>query len=145
MGTEGTLSRHLPYAALELLLPTIETAFRIRSLIEFFVLPLAAHMHLLTRKIIGLAIPAAGITRIIVWRLAIFSFAAFAFSMAISKRALSYTASIPATKRFRKKLEMEIYSFLLGPGNAILKLGFWIGWWWLVWTVIRAPWWYFTS
>jgi len=142
---EPALSRHLPYASLELMIPTLETIFRIRSLVEFFVLPLAANMHFLTRRLIGVLIPTAAITKVVVYRLLLFSAASLTFAAAMSREAIRYTAKTKVTTRFRKKLELEIYSFLLGPGNAILKMVFWMGWWGVIWMLVSGPWWYYST
>ena len=58
---------------------------------------------------------------------------------------LWYVSAFAATKNFQKKLEQELYSFFLGPGNALMKMAFWLGWWSVLGAFISWPWWFLTT
>ncbi|KAM0818244.1 hypothetical protein AB5N19_04053 [Seiridium cardinale] len=47
----------------------------------------------------------------------------------ISSRAIRSIWDSPGTRRLRKKLELEFFTFILGGGNSVCLLMFWPGWW----------------
>lgn len=142
-------ARHLPYSVVELMLPAVETILRVRNLAEFLIIPLATHMHAVSRQLLALVVPTMVVLMAAVYRSFIMSATAIRLAMTISRGMLSiskgilrYFSSIAATRQFQKKLEQELYSFLLGPGNVLLKAAFWLAWWSMVGAFISAPWWF---
>ena len=153
--------RHLPYGVAELMLPAVEAILRVRNLAEFLIIPLAAHMHAVSRQLLALVVPTMVVLMAAVYRSFLMSATAIRLAMTISRGMLSiskgilrYFSTVAATKQFQKKFEQEMYSFFLGPGNALMKAAFWLGWWSMVGAFIRwgmvgalisAPWWFLTG
>ena len=142
----------LPYGITELMLPAVEAILRVRNLAEFLIVPLAVHMHAVSRQLLALVVPTAVILMAAAYRSFLMSTAAVRLAMTISrgmfsifKGVLRYFSGQAATKQFQKKLEQELYSFLLGPGNVLLKMAFWLGWWSMLGAVLSAPWWFVTG
>ncbi|KAL2111122.1 hypothetical protein VUR80DRAFT_270 [Thermomyces stellatus] len=145
-------AHHLPYGVMEVMLPAIEAILRVRNLAEFLIIPLAVHMHAVSRQLLALVVPAMVVLVTAAYRLFLMSAAALRLAMTISRGMLSiskgilrYFSSMAATRQFQKKLEQELYSFLLGPGNALLKAAFWVAWWSMIGAFISAPWWFLTG
>lgn len=143
---------NLPYGIAEVMLPAVEAILQVRNLAEFLIIPLAVHMHAVSRHLLALAVPTAVVLKATVYRSLLMSAAAIRLAMTISRVMLSisnwilrYFSSMAAARQFQKKLEQELYSFLLGPGNVLLKAAFWVAWWSMFGAFISVPWWFLTG
>ena len=145
-------TRHLPYGVAELMLPAVDAILRVRNLAEFLIIPLAVHMGTISRQLLALLVPTVIVLMTVAYRSFLVSAVVIRLAMtisrgmlSISKTILQYFSSMAATKQFQKKLERELYSFLLGPGNVLLKAAFWVGWWSMIGAFVSAPWWFLTG
>lgn len=143
---------HLPYGVTEVILPAVEAILRVRNLAEFLIIPLAVHMHAVSRQLLALVVPTVVVLMTAAYQAFLMSAAALRLAMSISRGMLSiskgilrYFSSTAATRQFQKKLEQELYSFLLGPGNVLLKAAFWVAWWSMIGAFVSAPWWFLTG
>lgn len=146
--TPPSTIRHLPYNLLSLTLPAIRAILSVRSLLEYLIIPLAARTHHLTRRLLALTIPAAALLITATYQFLVVSGTALRLAgrmsrmlLGISGRMVGYVARVAVTRSFRKKLEREIYNFLLGPGNIMFKAAFWLAWWSLIGMFVSAPRW----
>lgn len=140
---------NLPYGVAEVMLPAVEAILRVRNLAEFLIIPLAVHMHAASRYLLALAVPTMAVLMATVHRSFLMSAAAIRLAMMVSSGVLSisrvllrYFSNMAAARQFQKKLEQELYSFFLGPGNVLLKAAFWVTWWSIIGAFIRFPWWF---
>lgn len=131
----------IPYGVLETMVPTLNAVLRVRSLIAYFVVPLAAHMHAVSQLLINAVVPAAAVLLSVAYQSLLASVIAIRVVLWLSRSLAGYLSSVAATSNIQRNIERDIYSFLLGPGNALLKVFFWVGWWSLVGAfIISAPW-----
>lgn len=144
--------RHLPQGAAELMLPAAEAILRVRNLAEFLIIPLAARMHAVSRHLVAVVVPAMAALLAAAYQSLLVSAAAVRLAAVMSRAVLGvamgvlwYVSAFAATKNFQKKLEQELYSFFLGPGNALMKMAFWLGWWSVLGAFISWPWWFLTT
>jgi hypothetical protein len=132
----------IPHGLKELTVPAVEAVLQVRILLAHLVIPLAAHIHAFSQTLISVLVPTAAVLATVSYHLLRFSAAALRVSLALSAALARYLSSVAAVQRLQKKLEREVYCFLLGPGNAVLKAAFWVGWWTVIGTCVRIPWWF---
>ncbi len=106
--------------------PLVSSAVQLQQLLG------SAAVHLLVRTYFAATLVAAAslwATRSIVWRALLASGILAARALSLTRR-LAWTAwDCKRARRFRKRLEFEIFVLILGPGgNALLMLIFWPGW-----------------
>lgn len=141
-------TRPLPQAAAELMLPLL----RVRNLAEFLILPLAARMHAISRHLAAVAVPAATALLAAAHQSILVFAVAIRLALGLSRGVLGvamgvlwYVSGLAVAKNFRGRMEKELYNFLLGPGNVLLKIVFWLGWWSVLGAFISWPWWFLTT
>lgn len=140
--------RPLPHAAAELMLPLL----RVTNLAEFLVIPLAARIHAVSRHLSAVAIPVAAALLAAAYRSLIVSATVARLAVGLSRAVLGvamgvlwYVSGLAVAKNFRGRMEKEMYNFLLGPGNVLMKMAFWLGWWSVLGAFISWPWWFLTT
>lgn len=140
--------RPLPHPAAELILPLL----RATDLANYLLVPLAARMHTVSRHLSAVALPAAAALLAAAYRSLVVSAAVARLAVGLSRGVLGvamgvlwYVSGLAVAKNFRGRMEKEMYNFLLGPGNVLMKMVFWLGWWSVLGAFISWPWWFLTT
>ncbi|SPQ23958.1 d8a2ed73-e8e6-451d-8739-0cd78f9153c9 [Thermothielavioides terrestris] len=106
--------------------PLVNSALRFQQLVG------SAAFHLFVRTYFAATVVAAAsvwASKSAAWKLFLASRLLAARGLVVAKR-LAWTAwDCRQSRRFRKRLEFELFVLLLGPGgNAVLLMIFWPGW-----------------
>ncbi|KXX79227.1 hypothetical protein MMYC01_203420 [Madurella mycetomatis] len=115
----------------------------INSALQFQQLVSSAAFHVLVRTYFAASLIAATsllASKSIAWRSFLISRILAARAIALSRRVAWALWDCKSSRRFRKRLEFELYTMLIGPGgNALLLLLFWPGWAlaFLIWVLWR--------
>lgn len=104
----------------------------VNSVLQFQQVVSSAAFYLLVRTYFATSLVAAAsllVSRSIAWRGFLVSKLLVARTIGLSRNVAWTLWDCKRSRRFRKKLEFEFYTMLLGPGgNAVLLMLFWPGW-----------------
>lgn len=121
-----TLSHRQRSNVISTLHPLVTSAVQFQQLIG------SAAFHLLIRTYFAASIVVATSLwagKSIVWRMAVVSGVLATRALSSTKQLVWAAWDCKRSRRFRKRLEFEVFILLLGPGgNAVLLMLFWPGW-----------------
>jgi len=124
--TTSSISLHQRSDVISTLHPLVSSAVQFQQLLS------TAAFHLFIRTYFAASIVATTslwASKNIAWRSFIASRIIVARALSLTKRAAWTAWDCKRARRFRKRLEFELFVLILGPGgNALLLMLFWPGW-----------------